>query len=346
MAEETNPFADMFAAAATKAAETMAADQEIPVTFDMAKALTTAGNYDAAIEAWTALLEAAVEAHGETGDETAALYYRYGDALLRKCEESDQIFGGDGDGDGDDGVEEEAAAPPPPGGNSLAAASSLDDDDEAAEAPAAAEDLAGDVEGAFEVLEVSRTIYDRLGDGAGAKQGLGDCWLRLGDLNKLNGRFEAAVSDYRACLALRAALDGPESRETADVHWCLAFALECRAADKDCDAPRTLRDEAIDHYVACEAALTAVVAKLDDAAKIKDVKEVLDELAETIADARARKAQELARAASGEPAAPAATTTIGFARPANQAVADAPVVTLQPKRKKQKVDVAGVENTN
>ena len=105
MADETNPFADMFAAAATKAAETMAADQEIPVTFDMAKALTTAGNYDAAIEAWT------------------ALYYRYGDALLRKCEESDQIFGGDGDGDGDDGVEEEAAAPPPPGGNSLAAAS-------------------------------------------------------------------------------------------------------------------------------------------------------------------------------------------------------------------------------
>ena len=328
MADETNPFADMFAAAATKAAETMAADQEIPVTFDMAKALTTAGNYDAAIEAWTALLEAAVEAHGETGDETAALYYRYGDALLRKCEESDQIFGGDGDGDGDDGVEEEAAAPPPPGGNSLAAASSLDDDDdEAAEAPAAAEDLAGDVEVAFEVLEVSRTIYDRLGDAAGAKQGLGDCWLRLGDLNKLNGRFEAAVGDYRACLALRSALDGPESRETADVHWCLAFALECRAADKDCDAPRALRDEAIDHYVACEAALTAVVAKLDDAAKIKDVKEVLDELAETIADARARKAQELARAASGEPAAPAATTTIGFARPANQAAADAPVVT-------------------
>ena len=356
------PWGEMFAKGAAEAAKKYAAEApEISVTFDMAKQLTAAGNYDAAIDAWAALLEAAVQEHGETGDETAALYYRYGDALLRKCEESNELFaggedGGEGKEGGGDVEEEEAPAAPTAPGNSLAAAPCLEEEEEeeaAADggAPATAEDLAGDVEIAFEVLEVARTIYERAEPATkDSKEGLADCWLRLGDLNKLNGRFDSAIADYRACLGLREALYGGRSRDVADVHWCLAFALECRGADKDCPNPRTHRDEAIDHYVACKAALGAVIAALDadaDKDKVAELGGVVDELTEAIADAQARKAQELAHAAAGEPKkAPESTTTIGFAKPANQATAaDAPVVTLMPKRKKAKVDpAAGPEN--
>ena len=63
------------------------------------------------------------------------------------------------------------------------------------------------------------------------------------------------------------------------------------------------------------------------------VKSVLDELSETIADAKARREQELARAKAPEP--PKETTTIGFST--TPAASSASVMTLQPKRKKPKL---------
>ena len=94
------------------------------------------------------------------------------------------------------------------------------------------------------------------------------------------------------------------------MHWCLAFALECRAADKDCPNSRELRDQALDNYVKCEAALKAVVSAAKEGEDMAAVKSVLDELSETIADAKARREQELARAKA--PAPPKETTTIGL----------------------------------
>ena len=63
------------------------------------------------------------------------------------------------------------------------------------------------------------------------------------------------------------------------------------------------------------------------------VKSVLDELGETITDAKARREQELARASKPEP--PKETTTIGFGTA--PAAPSASVMTLQPKKKKAKL---------
>ncbi len=193
----------------------------------------------------------------------------------------------------------------------------------------AKEALAEDVQVAFEVLEVSRTIYEKLDD----KEGSADCWLRLGDLDKLNGRFDSAITSYESCLKLRLDTDGPHARSVADVHWCLAFALECRAADKDCPNARELRDQALDNYVKCEAALKAVVSAAKEGEDMAAVKSVLDELSETIADAKARREQELARAK--EPEKPKETTTIGFGTA--PAAPSSSVMMLQPKKKTAKL---------
>lgn len=48
---------------------------------------------------WQKMLEESVEKHGEMSEEAGELYLKYGDALLRKCEESDEVFGGDEDDD-------------------------------------------------------------------------------------------------------------------------------------------------------------------------------------------------------------------------------------------------------
>ena len=319
---ETNPFANAGADAASLLAQTA----EQPMTFETAKALTSKGDHDAAIDAWASLLEKAVTAHGETSKETAPLYYRYGDALLRKCEESDQLFGGDDDKEKDENELQQQS--------SLQVASSLapvEDEEELVEDnnAEAKEALAEDVQVAFEVLEVSRTIYEKLDD----KEGSADCWLRLGDLDKLNGRFDSAITSYESCLKLRLETEGPHARSVADVHWCLAFALECRAADKDCPNARELRDRALDNYVKCEAALKHVVSTAKEGEDMAAVKSVLDELSETIADAKARREQELARAKAPEP--PKETTTIGFST--TPAASSASVMTLQPKRKKPKL---------
>ena len=64
------------------------------------------------------------------------------------------------------------------------------------------------------------------------------------------------------------------------------------------------------------------------------VKSVLDELSETIADAKARREQELARAK--EPEKPKETTTIGFGTA--PAAPSSSVMMLQPKKKKAQAD--------
>ena len=172
---ETNPFANAGADAASLLAQTA----EQPMTFEAAKALTSKGDHDAAIDAWASLLEKAVTAHGETSKETAPLYYRYGDALLRKCEESDQLFGGDDDKEKDENELQQQSSLQVqfigPGGRRGRRFTGQQCRGEGS--------LAEDVQVAFEVLEVSRTIYEKLDD----KEGSADCWLRLGDLDKLMG---------------------------------------------------------------------------------------------------------------------------------------------------------------
>ena len=52
----------------------------------------------------------------------------------------------------------------------------------------------------------------------------------------MNGRFDTSVESYEKCLALRTQLHGAATREVADVHWCLAFALESTRAGREPNA--------------------------------------------------------------------------------------------------------------
>ena len=50
--------------------------------------------------------------------------------------------------------------------------------------------------------------------------------LRLGDLQKLNGKFADAVADFDKCLEIRTAIFPANDRRIADVHYSLAQVFE------------------------------------------------------------------------------------------------------------------------
>lgn len=271
-------------------------DDEREVTFDLAEILTKSGSFERAIEAWQALLEDAVNQYGEMAPETAQLYYRYGDALLRKAEESDQLFSGDAQDEGDE-----------------------------------TED---DVTIAFEVLEVARLIYDKGDD----NKALALTFLRLGDLNKMNGNLSEALDDYRKCLELRTALFEFTDRRIADVHWCLAAAWDYWRADERCTDKLNAQKQALHHYSKCADSLSGRAKSLDRAdPEFAEVSKILVELNETIQAAPESGLDKLARLGL----AGRATTSIGFTSSETQASV---VTTLEPKRKASNCEPRGTDD--
>ena len=85
-----------------------------------------------------------------------------------------------------------------------------------------------DIEIAWEVLEVARTIFAPLYEQGDEKvrELLARTHLKLGDVQKLNGKFAAAVEDYDQCLRLRESFMAPPARPVADCHYSLAQACE------------------------------------------------------------------------------------------------------------------------
>ena len=57
--------------------------------------------------------------------------------------------------------------------------------------------------------------------------------LRLGDLQRANGRYHDSVSDYRNCLELRQTILGPYDRKVADTQYSLGLVCMMLAAEGD-----------------------------------------------------------------------------------------------------------------
>ena len=192
------------------------------------------------------------------------------------------------------------------------------------------------------MLELARKLFESKAPGPpeDAARGLATTLLRLGDLQKLNGHMAAAILDYERCLTLRKAVLDPTDRDIADAEWCLAVAFEYQAAETGCDDPAALRARALQHYRNCTAALEGLFARATGAgADVEEIKGILGELRETIADCEVRlrdgDGKDQAHKDKAPAAAATATTTIGFAAPAASANA-ADVATLQPKKKQKR----------
>mmetsp|Transcript_40179 Transcript_40179/g.97054 ORF Transcript_40179/g.97054 Transcript_40179/m.97054 type:complete len:651 (-) Transcript_40179:129-2081(-) len=196
----------------------------------------------------------------------APLNYLYGTTLLYSIEESkdDNLQGGGGGsapGGGGGGGSNEAAgftvagsmaeqaiaaaqaaqdaeaglaaAPAPPAAPAFPGSS---DPSTAAGAGAAAEEDVDDMVIAWENLDVARAILERIitsnsdvNDQSKMDKyrlDLAQTLLRVADLQRLNGRYDASVQDYKSCLELRQKVftDDPWNRKIADAQYNLGLS--------------------------------------------------------------------------------------------------------------------------
>jgi tetratricopeptide (TPR) repeat protein len=219
---------------------------------DFEQALTT---IEEGIEGTKSILAASDKADTEDyislHESLAPFHYLYGTTLLYSIEESnDQAMTTSGDGE-------------------------TDPNDENPDL----EEAADDMQIAWENLEAARTILENMmtsNKSDKLKLDLAQVFLREGDLQRLNGRYECAINDYQSCLGLREGnpLLGPYDRKIADVHYNLGLNYMMMVADakgaseEATDAPKSektlaeFRSKSFHHYLACSKTLCGQIAFL------------------------------------------------------------------------------------
>lgn len=224
----------------------------------------------------------------------APFHYLYGTTLLYSIEETDQEMTTAGSAVSTAVVSGDQAALP---GVAAAAEQEQDEDGEGVQ-------TAEDMQIAWENLETARQIMEKMFDSNENNEmveklelDLAQIYLREGDLQRINGRYEASISDYQSCLRLRkkSKFLGTFDRKIADVHYNLGLVYITLASkdegtgdDDEGDAskkPASAQDEKVKeakremarnkgvyHYLECSKCFCGQIASICNA----DAQSVID----------------------------------------------------------------------
>jgi len=150
-------------------------------TYNKGRELVNGGKFDEAIDLFEALLKNTIEGTSEDSDATAPVYYQYGNALFLKAEEASSVFAeGVADGKAEGGEAEGGEAEGAEAGDEASAEDGGGDEGDDEEGEGALTDagvesavrdtveanaaVVEEMEIAWEVIEVARTILARLVD--------------------------------------------------------------------------------------------------------------------------------------------------------------------------------------
>ncbi|KAM5544245.1 hypothetical protein V8D89_001905 [Ganoderma adspersum] len=227
-------------------------------TVEHAKRAFALRKYEQAVEHYASALELATKQHGEKAAETADLYFAYGKALLENAIAQSGVLGKrdneDASDDNDDAAnsgaflsfsgdaEDEAvdlfaeAQKAVDEADSSAQQEEEEDEDDEAEP----ED---DFNAAWEVLDLARAIYEKQDQSDEVKLKLAEVFVTLGDVSLETEKFDQAITDYTAGLALKTDLLPLSSRQIAEAHYKLSIVLDLtsgRLGDSITHAERAL----------------------------------------------------------------------------------------------------------
>ncbi|XP_041696067.1 histone-binding protein N1/N2 isoform X2 [Coregonus clupeaformis] len=167
-----------------------------------------------------------------------------------------------------------------------------DDDDDDDEGEGTAEDKesdeeVGNLQLAWEMLEVAKVIYKRKENEADQLMAA-QAYLKLGEVGAESGNYPAAVEDFQDCLSLQLKHLPPHSRLLAETHYQLGMTY-CYTGQYS---------QAIQHYSSSVkviegrlAMLQEVIDKGEDGAKdekteLEELKLLLPDIAEKVEDAK------------------------------------------------------------
>ncbi|XP_058495418.1 nuclear autoantigenic sperm protein isoform X3 [Solea solea] len=169
--------------------------------------------------------------YGDTADECGEAFFLCGKALLELARMENSVLG-----NALEGVPEESEEEEQPPNSNIESASNLDDDeddddddDEEEEdgeknGQNKEEDEVGNLQLAWEMLEVAKVIYKRK-EGKDEQLMAAQTYLKLGEVSAESGNYPQALEDFQECLALQLKHLPPHSRLLAETHYHVATTL-------------------------------------------------------------------------------------------------------------------------
>ncbi|XP_071011831.1 histone-binding protein N1/N2-like isoform X4 [Oncorhynchus clarkii lewisi] len=274
----------------------VAADSSVDVMAE-AKKLIGAGNRHlvmgdvvSAVNVFQEACGMLAERYGDTADECGEAFFLCGKSLLELARMENTVLG-----DALEGVPEESSEEGEKQENSkFESADNLDDDDddddEEGEGTAddkESEEEVGNLQLAWEMLEVAKVIYKRKENEADQLMAA-QAYLKLGEVGAESGNYPAAVEDFQDCLALQLKHLPPHSRLLAETHYQLGMTY-CYTGQYS---------QAIQHYSSSVkviegrlAMLQGVLDKGENGAEegkteLEELKLLLPDIAEKVEDAK------------------------------------------------------------
>ncbi|XP_007550864.1 nuclear autoantigenic sperm protein isoform X4 [Poecilia formosa] len=239
--------------------------------------------------------------YGDTADECGEAFFLCGKSLLELARMENGVLG-----NALEGVPEESEEEEQPKNPNLESADNIDDDDdddddedEENNAQDNEEEDVGNLQLAWEMLEVAKVIFKRK-ESKDDQLMAAQAYLKLGEVSAETGNYPQALEDFQECLTLQLKLLPPHCRLLAETHYHVATTL----------VSMDQYNQAIQHYNSSVKVIETRLAMLqevidaaagDDAAveernELEELKQLLPEIREKVEDAK--ESQRTASAAS------------------------------------------------
>ncbi|KAJ3599680.1 hypothetical protein NHX12_033636 [Muraenolepis orangiensis] len=275
------------------------ADSSIDVTEEAKKLIGTGnrhlvmGDVVSAVNVFQEACGILAARYGDTADECGEAFFLCGKSLLELARMENDVLG-----NALEGVPESEGEGKPENQN-IESADNLDDneddddddddDEDKANANDQEEEDVGNLQLAWEMLEVAKFIYKRK-ENKEDQLMAAQAYLKLGEVSSESGNYPQALEDFQECLSLQLKHLPPHSRLLAESHYHVATTL--------CYMDQYGR--AIEHYHSSSKVIQnrlAVLQKAIDSAEgaegaaaekteREELKQLLPEIAEKVADAK------------------------------------------------------------
>ncbi|XP_033937681.1 histone-binding protein N1/N2-like isoform X3 [Pseudochaenichthys georgianus] len=241
--------------------------------------------------------------YGDTAEECGEAFFLCGKSLLELARMENSVLG-----NALEGVPEESEEEDEPISSNIESANNLDDDDddEDGEQNGQEEEEVGNLQLAWEMLEVAKVIYKKK-EGKEDQLMAAQTYLKLGEVSAESGNYPQALDDFQECLALQLKHLPPHSRLLAETHYHVATTL-CYMDQYS---------QAIQHYNSSvkviETRLAMLQEAIDAAGGAAEEKNEMDELKQLLPDIKEKVEDAKESQRTGSAASQAIQQTLGGA---------------------------------
>ncbi|KAK5869580.1 hypothetical protein PBY51_024285 [Eleginops maclovinus] len=248
--------------------------------------------------------------YGDTAEECGEAHFLCGKSLLELARMENSVLGNALEGVPEESEEEEEEQP---NSSNIESANNLDDDDdedddEDGEQNGQEEEEVGNLQLAWEMLEVAKVIYKKK-EGKDDQLMAAQTYLKLGEVSAESGNYPQALDDFQECLALQLKHLPPHSRLLAETHYHVATTL-CYMDQYS---------QAIQHYNSSIKVIETRLAMLQEAIGAAEDKNEMEELKQLLPDIKEKVEDAKESQRTGSAASHAIQQTLGGASTSSSA---------------------------